>query len=82
MGFEDLIRERGVRGGQIKVFADFVFVEHTPELHADRRLSLECAACDAISGLIEFEGGRLQQRLASMRSKLRELRITIPRLSK
>src|SRR6185437_15941189 len=52
------------------------FVEHSPELHTDRRCSLECAACDAVTDLVEFEPGRFQERLAFMCSELRELRIT------
>ncbi len=58
-----------------KCLRTLLLVEHAPELHADRRSSLECTACYAISDLIEFEPCRLQERLAFVCSKLPELRI-------
>jgi hypothetical protein len=38
--------------------------------------TLERAACDAVTDLLEFEPGRLEERLAFMRAQLRQLRIT------
>ena len=67
---------RGVRDGQLEVLADFVFVEDLAELHADRRGPASAPRATRSRILSSSRLVASKQRLALMRSKLRELRIT------
>ena len=67
--------EAALLDGERKVLADFVFVEHLTDPHADLVAPGERAVVDAGPDLLQFLLGRLQQRLAFVRAQLRQIDI-------